>query len=289
MIKHLLSKTINIASLGHIKFGWWSSPFTSSVSPIIIAGAPRTGSTLLRTMLDNHPSIWIGPENGVFQEGGSNLSGMVACTGLSQNVIRELHRKSTCLGEFIDALMACGLQEARKSRWGIKSPSIVLNMSNVFRYFPKTQFVHILRDGRDVICSLRDHPKYHLVNGIRQETGIVNPWEHCISRWRESTREGLQWRSDPRYYEVKYEDLIVDPAFTLRSLLQWLGHDFDESILDFYTRETNEGIDTPHPGVKKPVYGSTIGRWKQDLPADALRLLTDNDYRLISECGYDID
>ncbi len=286
MKSNWLTPFVNAASLGYLKFGWWSHDFVSNSRPIIIAGAPRTGTTLLRTILDNHPEIWIGPENGVFQEGGSNIDGMMACTGLSRKDIYKLLRRSACLGEYIERMMQMGLAKHGKKRWGIKSPSLVFNLDQVFRYFPRAQFIHVLRDGRDVICSLRSHPKYRVVDGVREETGITNPWEHCVARWRDSTTAGLKWRSDSRYCEVKYEDLTQEPAQIIGSILAWLGHNFCDSMLDFYRKDTNEGIDSPHPGVKLPVYTGAMGRWRQDLPDEALGLLTNTDYQLLADCGY---
>lgn len=284
-----VSRLSNATSLGFVKVGWWSAAYESTASPIIIGGSPRTGSTLLRVMLNRHPQIWIGPENGVFQEGGQNFAGMEACLGVSTRRLKALRRRSCCLGEFIDLAMGEALNLQGKPIWGIKSPSVVDALSLVFRFFPRAKFIHIIRDGRDVVCSLRTHPKYKTVGGEQVVTGIVNPWEDCVRRWKESTRRALQWRDDNRYCEIRYENLVSNPEQTLRKLLHDLGLEFDKMLLCENQNPVNEGIDTPHPGVAKGVYDSATGRWRTDLPPEGLSAFDADARELLADLKYDSD
>lgn len=285
-VRSELARLINAASLGHLKLGWWSSPYTSSVSPIIIGGSPRSGTTLVRVILDNHPQIWIGPENGVFQEGGQNIAGMEVCLGLPAATLTAIQRRSRNLGQFVETAMAQALSRHGKPIWGLKSPSVVHALDTVFRYFPRARFVHTIRDGRDVACSLRTHPKYRVVDGRRVATGVVNSWPWCVKTWVDSTRAGLRWRESPQYREVRYEDLVAEPEPTIRSLLEWLDLPFSESVLRYHEQTVNEGIDSHHPGIARPVYASAVGRWLEDLPPDARAAFGENACQLLVDLGY---
>jgi hypothetical protein len=281
-----LARFINAVSLGHLKLGWWTCPYKSLASPIIIGGAPRSGTTLLRVMLDNHPDVWIGPENGVFQEAGQNLPGMEACLDLPVWTLLGLKRRSSCLGEFVDLTMARALEPHHKPIWGIKSPSVVHALDTVFHFFPRARFIHTLRDGRDVVCSLRTHPKHKIVDGRQVPTGIVNPWSSCVKTWVESTQAGLRWRHSPQYHEVRYEDLVAKPEQTIRDLLEGLGLRYDARVLRYYERSVNEGIDSPHPGTAMPVYSSAVSRWTVDLTKEGLDAFDQDACALLVSLGY---
>ena len=284
-----ISRLVNAVSGGYLKLGWWTCPYVSAASPIIIGGSPRCGTTLLRVILDNHPDVWIGPENGVFQEGGQNLSGMEACLGISESTLATIRRRSCCLGEFVDLAMDLALQPHNKPIWGIKSPSVVFALDTVFHYFPHARFIHTIRDGRDVVCSLRTHPKYKVVEGRRVPTGITNPWPWCVNTWVDGTRAGLKWEDSPQYREVRYEDLVTSPEPTIRALVDWLGLAYHESVLRYHERSVNEGVDSPHPELARPVYTSAVSRWSVDMTPEAYDAFTDDASALLVGLGYASD
>jgi hypothetical protein len=286
VIRRGLSRLVNTISRGRLKLGWWSCPYESEAAPIIIGGSPRSGSTLLRVILDSHPDIWIGPENGVFQEAGQNLPGMQACLDLPMPVLQALRRQSSCLGEFVDRVMARALEPQHKKTWGIKSPSVVFALETVFRAFPRARFIHTIRDGRDVVCSLRTHPEYKLVEGRQVRTGIVNPWPGCVHTWVGHTTAGLAWRGSPAYHEVYYEDMVSAPEQTVGDLLAWLKFPYDEAVWRYHERQLNEGVDSPHLGIGQPVYSSAVSRWTRDLAPDAYDAFTAEAGALLVELGY---
>lgn len=286
MTAQWMSRLVNVASFGRVKYGWWSSTYRSATTPIIIGGCGRSGTTLFRVMLNAHRHLSIGPENGVFSEGGTNLAGMVEALGLPAGTLRALYRKSSSLGEFIDRTMAASLEATGKLRWGIKAPNVVHSIPVVFQFFPGARFLHMIRDGRDVVCSLRTHPKYQWEGGERVPTHIVNPWESCVQRWVRDTTCGLRWRGDPRYREVRYEDLVESPERVLREVLGWLGEPWDDAVLDYASRHRESGSDAPNPGVKRDLYKNAMCRWRQDLPSEAGAAFTRPARDLLVELGY---
>jgi hypothetical protein len=159
-------------------------------------------------------------------------------------------------------------------------------LKTVFRLFPAARFIHMIRDGRDVVCSLRTHPKYRWDHGRRVPSGIINPWSACVTRWVHDTNAGLHWRTDPRYLEIRYEHLIAEPESTVRSILAWLDEPWEPDILDFHERHEEVGSDVANPGVRKPVYSVARGRWRTDLPEEALAAFTSDAHALLVDLGY---
>lgn len=281
----MLASVFHNASGGRLKLGWWSSPWRSLQSPVIIGGCGRSGTTLLRAALNAHPRIAIGPETGVFS-GNRDIGALARSTGLSPAVIADAYRGSSCLGKFAQRLCSEALNPEGKARWGEKSPSNVRNLEVMFRFFPRARFIHVIRDGRDVVASLRTHPRYRWEDGRRVETDIVNPWDACIDRWVRDTRAGLAWRADDRVKEVRYEELVASPREVLGELLEWLGEPWDEAVLDFHRTHRETGSDRANPGVKQGIYRTARGRWTRDLPPEARLLFRPRAARLLVQLGY---
>lgn len=278
---------VHAATGGRLKLGWWSSPWRSLQSPVVIGGCGRSGTTLLRAALNAHPRIAIGPETGVFS-GNRDVGRLANSTGLPPSVLADALRGSSCLGKFAQRLGTETLNPDGKPRWGEKSPSNVRDLDVVFRFFPRARFVHVIRDGRDVVASLRTHPRYRWEDGRRVETGIVNPWERCVERWVRDTEAGLAWRGDERVREVRYEDLVEFPREVLGDLLAWLGEPWDDAVTDFHRTHREAGSDRANPGVKRGIYRSAMGRWRQDLTPEAARLFRPAAAALLVRLGYEI-
>jgi protein-tyrosine sulfotransferase len=277
----LLSRAVNHSSRGFVKYGWWTATYVSNERPIVLGGCSRSGTTLLRRLLNAHPEIYIGPETAVFQ-GNRNLEHLMHVTGLTRPTLRQLFRRSCCLAEFGEAVLKHLAQEEKKSMWGEKTPANVRCIEELFRFFPRARFIHIYRDGRDVVCSLRTHPKYAWRNGREEKTGIINPWEQCVDEWARDVQRGLAAKSDWRCFQIKYEELVNSPRSVVGSLLQWLGSDWSDSVLTEYRMENQLN----HRGLAGPICASSVGRWKTGLPADARQMMVNRCGDLLATLGY---
>lgn len=214
----------------------------------IIVGSPRSGTTLLRFMLDAHPDIAIPPETG-FLTFAPKLRG--SGDKLRENFFRaivnhpepvpcwpdfEVPEESfrAALAEINPFTIPDGyrafyrLYAARfgKSRWGDKTPLYCLGLDAIRRILPEARFIHIIRDGRDAALSLR---KMWFSPGWEIETQAAY-WRKCILAAR---RAG---RGRPDYLEVRYEDLILHTRATLQQICDHSNLSFDDAMLDYHTR-----------------------------------------------------
>jgi hypothetical protein len=214
----------------------------------IIVGAPRSGTTLLRFMLDSHPELAIPPETG-FLVLGPNLRGRE--DKLREKFVRgiinfpikspswpdfEISEESfrASLSEINPFTVAEGyrafyrLYAARfgKSRWGDKTPLYCLELDTIRNILPEARFIHIIRDGRDAALSLR---RMWFSPGWEIETQAAY-WRQCVLAAR---RAGA---GCPDYLEVRYEDLILRTRETLNRICTFIDLDYDGAMLRYYTR-----------------------------------------------------
>jgi hypothetical protein len=254
---------------------------SNSQSIVVIGGAARSGTTLLRTMLGRHPMIAAMPETTVFLRRVSSPRDIGDRLQWDPTVIMRWQKESRSQVEFIERFQHAVLERTGKTIWVEKTPRNVQRFRFVRRRFPHAKLVHIIRDGRDVVCSLRRMPFAKLDHAPWNSLAATR---RCAVQWRTSVKDGLQLRGHPAYYEMRYEDLVVDPERTLRALLNFLGVPWDACVLDATAGPVAFPDGTTAAGE---IFISSIGRWHRELsPADrkALRSLIGP---LVVKLGYE--
>jgi len=226
-----------------------AAPGTSALAPMpIIVGAPRSGTTLLRFMLDSHSQLAIPPETGfltlgpTFTEKGDKLREQFfkAITEyptaapawpdfeLAEEIFWSALQKISPFNISDGFRAFYRLYAARfgKSRWGDKTPIYCLHLDALRQLLPEARFVHLIRDGRDVALSLRT---MWFSPGDEMEKQALY-WRQYIEAGR---RSGATRRD---YLEVRYEELITKPQETLERICGFLDLDFDAGMLNYHLR-----------------------------------------------------
>ena len=258
-------------------------------APIVLGGCGRSGTTLLRLMLDSHPRIFCGPESSVFRRRALDPDALADRFGLARGAVRAIDDAAASRPAFIEAFAALSLQEAGKARWAEKTPRNISRIGAIFRFFPEARFVHVLRDGRDVACSLRTHPRHEVVDGRLVPLDTWKPLAACARRWRDDIECSRPWWSDPRLHTLRYEDLVRDPGSVLRRLMAFLGEPWDEAMLAYAgggspSRDVTRFAQNPE--AIGAVNASSIGRWERDLDANDRRIFKRIAGPLLIELGY---
>jgi hypothetical protein len=145
-----------------------------------------------------------------------------------------------------------------KARWGDKRPSYVKQVDLLLRLFPDAQFIHLIRDGRDCVASLKEMPWYTLDSF------------HAVSTWAEAIDAGGRLKrtlAADTYYEMRYEDLTDDPMTELKKLCHFLDEDFSPSMIS--PREA-ASVAVPqhkiwHSNTHHEVTRSRVGSWANRL------------------------
>ncbi|MGL5866951.1 MAG: sulfotransferase [Dermatophilaceae bacterium] len=249
--------------------------------PIFIVGCQRSGTTMLRLMLDSHPRISCGPETR-FLEGFEPIL-TDDWKRLSQYGFSEDEWVLRIRG-FFEGVQADYARSRGKQRWADKTPRYALSLPLVLRIFPDAQIVHVIRDPRDVAVSHRKRFGYWscLKSTVK--------WPKYVGTARHAAR-GL---SAATYREVRYERLVADPGATLSDLLDWLGEPWDPAVLEF----DKAGHDVParyhaqlaarqaSAGTDRAVYASRVGTYRRELDPLVRLLVWANSRRLQRELGY---
>lgn len=203
----------------------------SCENPVFIVGAPRSGTTLLRSMIDAHPNICCPPwETGLFVHLGKIVNGDLTKV-LKKEPAFPISRTDILawVRDAADELMGQFLIRSRKTRWAEKTPTHVDHMDLISEVYPQCQFIHIIRNGRDVIRSLQNMP--WAPRQIR--------WS--ADRWIQSVKNGRKFgESCPgRYFEIRYEQLVEDPQGILVAACKFLREPFSTQMLSFGDPENN--------------------------------------------------
>jgi hypothetical protein len=194
---------------------------TPAATPIFVIGSPRSGTTLLRLMLDSHPRISCGEETHFLRDletvVGRNWE-LVATYGLPREWWIERIR------ELYEAFQAEVLTRSGKARWAEKDPTYTLHLRFIDELFPNASYIHLLRNGYDVVASFRDRWGYKsAARAARTE------WARYVSAAREL---GMRLPRE-RFLEVRYEALVAEPEREGQRIFGFLGEDWDPAVIEF--------------------------------------------------------
>ncbi len=286
-----------------------------------VVGVARSGTTLLRLMLDAHPQLAIPPETHFIPklakalgelpksvgEGEMRRRAFALITehrrwpdfGLSE---RELERRFDHVEPFtattaLRAFYGLYAEKQGKPRWGDKSPSYVRRMRRVHAVLPESHFIHLIRDGRDVALS-----QLEVHHGNDEVSAAATEWVEGIEKAR---RIGA--RIGDSYLEVRYEDLVADPAPVLERICERIELDFDHAMLDYHrgaeerlaetvrdmsksgvAAVTAEQRAAQHKNVSKPPQRERAGRWRKDMTAEQREAFEAVAGGLLADLGYEV-
>lgn len=209
--------------------------------PIFIVGSPRSGTTLMREILDRHPAIGVcgethfqflvyrrrkafgdlaDPKNRQRVIDQYLTSRRIPKAGLDPSELaKTLPRDATSYKAMFAALLRSYADSKGKPRVGEKTPRHALFLETLFEWFPNAVVLHMVRDPHAVVASLEHEP---WVAG----SVVVN-----ARRWLRLNQAARKSRSQPGYLEVRYENLVTDPESELRKICSFVGEEYEPSIL----------------------------------------------------------
>jgi hypothetical protein len=269
------------------------------VFPFLV-GCGRSGTTLLRAMLDTHPDMAIPPESYFVvdlaqrsaPEAPFDADSFLDDLGRHERfrlwgippelVGAEMTRtEATSFGDAIRATFRAYATSKGARRYADKTPIFVESIELLSELFEEARFVHLIRDGRDVALSF-----------LEREWG-PKTMEEAAKRWRKRVRSGRNAGAGPaadRYVEIRYEDLVAEPSGVLREVCRFIDLDFDPIMLRYHERadEIIAGTKYPeqHGGVARP---PTKGArdWRTQMSAADQRVFDSVAGELLDELGYE--
>jgi len=261
-------------------------------SPIFLGGVPRSGTTLLRVILDTHPRIYCGTELRVVQALTTLWSSaeqrsqplLATAYGVNSEGLRRI---------FVDLVLSFlkpAWQASGKPRVAEKTPFNVLVFPELRSLFPDSALVHVIRDVRDVVASRLERDNAAL-GGMRIDTVALareraEEWVAAMAIRRRMLADNQLSRS---YFEVRYEELVCSPSGVLEALFAFLGETFDPAVLDFHRirRNVDGSEEWSADSIRRPIYASSCGRWRHALGAEELAAVLKVASPVLEELGYD--
>ncbi len=218
----------------------------SPAPPIIILGVPRSGTTLLRTMLDAHPNIACGPETPWLAEHQpSTLLGLIRamvepehgyCKSYQQPA-QVVHRAAR---HFLDEVMLAYAHARGKTRWAEKTPNNALHLDALHDILPDAKWVWITRDALDVAQSsalAADRTGIAPLYGkaLRLAPRRTAPLTALAAtlRWINWNRRIERFLDGKAFHHLTYESLVCAPHAELRRLCDSIGEPFDDAMLAY--------------------------------------------------------
>jgi hypothetical protein len=273
-------------------YNWFFGEYKCNQPAIIIGGCGRSGTTLLRVILDSHFNLACGPESGLFTPTPIDIAEISYRFDIPLGKTVEIFNNCKVRGEFIQEYLSYYARANNKKRWVEKSPKNITQLDYIFSVFPRAKFIHMLRDGRDVSCSLRFHPRFKTVNGTIQKTNIVNPFINGVKRWFYDINSSRSYWSDPRLLAVKYEDLVASPLTTLQKVMTFIHEPWDSNLLThekFKSPSRSDYKNLQNPETQKPLYKNALNRWQREMSEPEKDLFKAIAGDLLVELGYSHD
>ena len=261
---------------------------------IFLVGAPRSGTTILQSLLAAHPEIISFPESKFFhyllyEEFATKLP-----SRLETFLRNEIHRpellndfddnqtvanKASWFVRILDGLAI----EENKSIWLEKTPEHIYFIEDIQRLVPDAKFIHILRDGMDTIASM-----YEATRNFTDLWGGVWDLEHCIDRWKDAVLTSHKYINNSRHILVKYEELIDNKNVVLTNICNFLGIEYDCAMLiNYKEKAANLSLNLPwHKGIARDIQSTNIHKYHQIFNRNQIQYISTKIQWINSEVAY---
>ena len=276
-------------------------------APFFVIGSGRCGTTLFRRLMQAQGNTYIPPENWALgrcirqyhkygrvmdwkdmvdlQVGTLSHRSHHWFEKPPRDLVRSLHAlpaEKRSLAALINAeyIYHAALKDQKPKRWGDNSPGNVFHAEAISEVFPDARFVHLLRDGVDVVASWLKYSPYK------------GDLEGAAGKWKWSVRLARQFmeKYPEKAIEVRYEDLVSEPEIKLKFICEFLDHPFDPEKI-----ESKEPIDSmgdvtgreQHEKVTRSISTDSIGKGRRNLESRQKRKVDELIDETLVDMGYD--
>lgn len=242
---------------------------------IFIIGAQRSGTTLLRLILNAHSQIAVSGEAEFLMSFlkrkylNHRISGSLLktffndCVSLKSSYAsfagffsQLTQREKLTLRDLVDDMFSSYCRSEGKYIWGNKTTSFFRKIDILFDLFPDAKFIHIVRDGRDVFDSRRK------MNPVDSNAAVAAlDWDYNLYKVEKSFRKILPNNK----ITIHYEDLLDDPETTIKSVCSLIGVEYEANMLGFYKTSSHYTASQHSELIFKPLNKNNKYKWRKNL------------------------
>jgi hypothetical protein len=236
--------------------------------PIIVGGCHRSGTSLVRRILNAHSRIHCGPEIKFFKDFYSDYVNDPIKHGRFIQSARSIlpeEQLISILGKAFIELHEAAATQAVKPRWADKNPENVLYLHQWDQLLgDEWYFVQVVRNPLDTLGSMVEaNFKFAIPADLPGKIDFYNQY----------TQAGLNfYQTHPeRSYRIMYERLVASPWEQIELLMQSLGEKAEQSQMDFNSATHQVGLEDPKVKTTQKVHSDSIGRYKNDFSSQEIQ------------------
>lgn len=268
--------------------------------PFFILGTGRSGTSLIRRVLDSHPRLAVPDESHLYNlffplhRHYKDLSIEKNQERLIEDILSTLHIKNWLprlnkneilkriktpdFAGVVDAVIGSWAENQNKVRWGEKTPQHIFYWKEILNSFPNSKIIHIVRDGRDVSLSF-----------INAKFGPKTV-HAAAKRWRNELLQIQMLKNhipSHQFMEIRYEDFLDKPEKVLKQICQFLGEEFLPEMLNFQSKKTTSYVEKVNKeNLKKPLLKDNKIKWLNQMSKHDLRIFEAICYPQLIEYKY---
>jgi hypothetical protein len=251
--------------------------------PIFVLGCQRSGTTVIRRILDSHPNIACPPES-IFlaelskvYETERSVAGLASMGFGEEEILNQL--RAFTLYFFEQYTKSKG-----KPRWADKTCPYLDHVDTINAMFKKeVQYIGIVRHGLDVAYSLDSLNmgvlKPYLANGTDKKIAAVQFWKDQNIKLLDFSE-----KVKDRFHLIKYEELTTKPETILKPMFKFLDEPWDKRVLNFNALEHDPGFEDPKIENYKKLKPN-FGNYK-NWPLSTQRRLFQSAIMMFNRLGY---
>ena len=254
-------------------------------------GSPRSGTTILQSLLAAHPEVISFPESKFFHYSlYDQLAGKLP--NRMEAFFKDEIKRPELLKDFDDSQtvetkaswfvgVLDGLAaEQNKSIWLEKTPEHIYFIDDIERLVPDAKFIHILRNGMDTIASL-----YEATCSLNELWGPGWDLNHCIERWEQAMLISHKYVNKSNHILVKYEELLDDKTKFLGEICKFMGIEYDGKMLvNYQEKAANLSLNLPwHKGIEREIKTSNVHKYHKIFNRNEIRYILDRIKRVKGE------
>jgi hypothetical protein len=272
--------------------------------PIFIVGSERSGSNLLRLLLNESIEVTV-PHPPHLMRDLAPIAPRYGALTKDENFRRlirhaiklvDLHFApwpftpsadevfETASKRTLYAIYASIYEQYRrhvgKARWGCKSTFMIHHVNEVLRHHKRPRFIHLVRDPRDVAVSARSSVFSH-----------YHPF-YTAQLWTREQTTALDWSQklpSETWFTLRYEDLTADPSAQMKKLCKFLDIQYAPTMLRFFEKPSARklaGLSRSWENVDKPVLRQNSGKFMGELSVQEILMVESSARSIMGEFGY---
>ena len=224
----------------------------ASNQPIFIVGMPRSGTTLVERIIGQNPQVFNAGELEAMEFLAADFNQKI-----SSGKLPSVDKMSTQQWSDLRSLYFEKLPEISKPIFTDKLPHNFRHVGIIHKLFPEARIIQLHRDPQDVCMSIYSR-------AFTAGHNHANRWPDLAHFYAECERLMSHWSSmnSPRILDLKYEDLVENPEYYARQLVEFCGFEWDSSYLDFH-QSINKSFTFSEMQVRKPIASNRVGRWQK--------------------------